>query len=188
MRPALQYVTGNPVRSAGGFTLIEVLMVVAIIGIFVSVTVLNLGDGGLSRKVEDETLRMNALIHLAQEESILNAKEIRLELTQDGYQFKEFFENKWQDMEDDVFRPRKLSAGIELALSVESMNIVFKTREEDEDNESVDDTESKKVSILFLSSGEMTPFVMTFKSEYLPLPYELIGQANGETELKLPDS
>lgn len=183
--------------SIKGFTLIEVLIVIAIIGIFVSVTVLNLGDGGLSRKVEDEALRMNALIKLAQEVSILNTREMSLELTQDGYQFKQFKDKKWQSIDDDVFRDRKLAAGIELELELENSS-KFKFRLDSPSKESSDENDdSNKDSnndddigevIFFFSSGEiLPPFIMRFSSDLLDVPYELHGYANGETEIKSPD-
>lgn len=165
---------------ASGFTLIEIMVVIAIMGIMLGLGMIAFGDGGLSDKLEQESQRLYGLIKLAQEESILQAKEIALELETDGYVFKEseFDEKtgqyKWNAIVGDkLFRKRSLTAGIELDLSVEDTALALNAKS---DNQT-------PIRILILSSGELTPFELILKINKLQDYYEITGLSNGQLKL-----
>lgn len=165
-----------------GFTLIEILVVMAIMGIMLGLGMFAFGDGGLSDKLEQESNRLYGLIKLAQEESILNSAEMALELDRDGYIFKQsVFNEKNKQYEwtaisaDKLFRKRSLTAGIELDLKIENETLELDGKGSDEE---------QPIRMYILSSGELTPFVLTLKIGELEQYFEITGRMNGELKLQ----
>ncbi len=161
-----------------GFTLIEIMVVIAIMGIMLGLGMFAFGDGGLSEKLEQESQRLYGLIKLAQEESILQSKELAVELDRDGYVFKQLYNDKWVDISSDkIFRKRSLTAGIELSLEVEDVKLALNSNTE----------KSAPVRIYILSSGELTPFDITLKISDLEQFFRITGLANGQLRLEKQD-
>jgi len=175
----------NLVPLHNGFTLIEILVVIAIMGIMLGLGMFAFGDGGLSDKLEQESNRLYALIKLAQEESVLNSNELALELEADGYVFKisEYNEStrlyEWNNIVGKkLFRKRSLTAGIELELDVENDTFVLnKSNDEEEDEE-------QPIRIFILSSGELIPFTLTLKINDLEQYYEIKGLITGQVTIE----
>jgi len=129
-----------------GFTLLEILVSLVIIGIIVSLAVLAIGDRGQA-KLETEARRLTALMRAAQEEAILNATQFGLAFGQRGYLFFRLGSEGWNRIEDDnVFRPRSLEEPLDLALRLEGLPVVLAAEPGD------------KPQIFVLSSGETSPF------------------------------
>ncbi len=161
-----------------GFTLIEIMVVIAIMGIMLGLGMFAFGDGGLSEKLEQESQRLYGLIKLAQEESILQSKELALELESDGYVFKQRIDDKWLDIADDkLFRKRTLTAGIELSLEVDDRKLIFGNNKE----------QDIPVRVYILSSGEVTPFIIRLKISDLEQFFEIQGFENGQLILQKRD-
>ena len=163
-----------------GFTLIEIMVVIAIMGIMLGLGMIAFGDGGLSDKLEQESQRLYGLIKLAQEESILQSKEIALELEADGYVFKESeIDEKtgqytWVSIiGNKLFRKRSLTAGIELDLNVENTTLELKGKND----------KDAPIRIFILSSGELTPFGLILKISNIEQYYEITGMINGQLKL-----
>ena len=164
-----------------GFTLIEIMVVIAIMGIMLGLGMFAFGDGGLSDKLEQESQRLYGLIKLAQEESILQSKELALELETDGYVFKESeYDEKskkytWVSIAGDkIFRKRSLTAGIELDLKVEGTSLELTSKSDEED----------PIRIFILSSGELTAFDLTLKISDLEQYYTITGLESGELKIE----
>ncbi len=170
-------INSQAVKKVQGFTLIEIMVVIAIMGIMLGLGMFAFGDGGLSEKLEQESQRLYGLIKLAQEEAILQSKELALELDRDGYVFKELNSGKWVAISSDkLFRKRSLTAGIELSLEVEDVNLALKSKEE-----------NTPIRIYILSSGELTPFEMTLKIADLSQFFKITGMETGQLSLKKQD-
>jgi general secretion pathway protein H len=106
-------------RSAGqGFTLLEVLMVVLVVGIISSVVMLNVGTGGAERQLREESDRLFALLGQAGSEAVMQNQEFGLRVTEDGYTFLCLDEEKqrWAECRDNIFRAREIPEGLELRL------------------------------------------------------------------------
>lgn len=101
-----------------GFTLLEVLMVVLLVGIMSSVVVLSLDTAGAQRQLPEEGARLAALIEEAAGEAVMQNQEYGLRLTGTGYVFLCLNEAKqrWSPCGDEAFRERELAGGLELRL------------------------------------------------------------------------
>jgi general secretion pathway protein H len=142
-------------RLVRGFTLLEVMMVVLIVGIISGAVLLALNPGGAERHLDDESERLAALIELAGNEAVMQNREYGLKLAGNGYAFLCFDETarKWAVCkDDDSLRPRQLPDGLEIHLLQES-----RMRLPTADSGKAPAQKALTPDILLLSSGEASP-------------------------------
>jgi general secretion pathway protein H len=90
-----------------GFTLIEILIVVAIIGIAGSVIVLS-GRSGPKRVLEAEADRLLQILSVARDEAEVTGQPLALSFSPQGYSFQRRERNgRWQPVADDLLRARQ---------------------------------------------------------------------------------
>ena len=151
-------------RRCRGFSLIEILVVIVIIGIVMSIAVMSLTLVGGDRDVRDEALRVVSLLEVAQDESMLQGREFGLEFMQGSYRFIEFdpITGQWSEViGDDTLRLRELPEELELALYIEDRRVLLKADpvRTDDDERGV---EAYVPHVLIYSSGDLTPFELHF--------------------------
>ncbi len=148
-----------------GFTLIEVLVVIVIIGIISAVVLLGLGNLGDDRDLQTEARRITSLIEMASDEATLQGRDFGLELLQTGYRFVEHepLTGRWSEVVgDDLMRLRQLAQDTEFELFLEDRHVLLDI--DAADSARNDDTDGNDLSqdylphILILSSGDITPF------------------------------
>ena len=148
-----------------GFTLIEVITVVIVIGVIISFISLSAGQHA-DRIVEDEAERLQALMVLAREDAVLRPVDFALEISKSGYRFVVPGENPggWLPREGDtVFRAREFPEVIRVSLEIDGELV------------SLDDS-NQLAHILFLSTGEVQPaFVLQLKSAEDEALFSLYG-------------
>ena len=155
-----------PPKASRGFTLIEVLVVLLIIGLTVGFVTLSIGTGGAARQTEEEARRLAALIELAREEAVLRSQELAIEFRRDGYRFLQLSEEKWLPLGDDeLLRRRVLPSGIELALELEDDEVVLSA-----------EPEKETPHVFLLSSGESSPFVVTLATSDQSVLWRVAGR------------
>lgn len=161
------------VRFEKGFTLLELLVVLLIIGIIITFVTLSIDTR--SDDIEIEAKRFAALLNLAQEEAILNGMEYALEFDATGYLFLELAGSKWKAIEnDDVLRERKLPEGLNLKLVLEGEEMDMEL------SGNVFDAGVALPRIYLLSSGEFTPYEITFRDEYSKTAFYITPGENGK--------
>lgn len=165
-----------PVR---GFTLIEVLVVVFIIGIILTFASLSVNTNE-NRQIETEVERLAALMDLATQEAVLQSQELALALTTKGYEFQVLNGDKWQTLQDEVLRPHQFALPFIIEAEVEGEDVAVP-----ESVEEGEDKDKQPVKVFLLSSGEVTPFNLTFKREESPVAYRVMPGLNGIEYKKL---
>lgn len=153
-----------------GFTLLEILVVVLIIGIVVGVATLAIRDNPAQR-VETEGQRFAALLRLASQEAVLQSREVAIVFERHGYHFLVFDEGEWIPPDDDVFRARALPDGMELEIVIEGERLEFGAQRRQDPR------------IFLLSGGEMTPFELDIRFDDRRASYRIRGDFGGRLAL-----
>jgi general secretion pathway protein H len=148
-----------------GFSLIELLVVITIIGIVMSIALLSLGLLGDDRELRTEARRVIALVQVAQDEAVMQGREFGLELMTGAYRFVEYdpLLNVWGGLiGDETLRQRQLPDDYEFDLFVEGQRILLDPEpasfDDPEKTATQDLTETYAPHVLIFSSGDMTPF------------------------------
>lgn len=173
-------------RTQSGFTLIEMMVVLVIIGIIVSSVVLSVRTDDLEEHMEIEMQRIQALLNLAREEAVLQGEEMALTIRENKYSFEVLGEKGWQPITDDkVFRERSIVVGTELALKVDNLEIDFGKTEEKAEKEFGQD-KVPPPRIFILSSGEIMPFELILRTLDQSVQYSLKAELDGVIKLITP--
>jgi general secretion pathway protein H len=161
----------RPVRRgrAGGFTLLELMVVVLIIGLLAAAMVLSVGITGQDQALEKESERAFALVRYAREKAEIETREFGLYLGEHEYEFLTFDPRRqiWRSVdEDESLRLRELPAGLKLSLVVEGRQVVLKSpdpRKTEKQRE--EEARTRVPHIIIYSNGDLTPFELTLERE-----------------------
>jgi len=165
-----------------GFSLLEIMVVVTIIGIFIGVAVLSIDVTGRDRDSEQEMFRLKSLVDLLREESLLQGIDYGVLFTRTGYQFYfyDYEQRLWLQPNDDrLLAGRELPESLDLAVTVDDRLVVLA---EPPDLENGDTGEPQ---VMILSTGEMTPFEIEVFRDPLGPRYALSAEFDGEMEIEL---
>ncbi|MGH8454243.1 MAG: type II secretion system minor pseudopilin GspH [Nevskiales bacterium] len=171
-------------RHQKGFTLLEILAVIVIIGIVVSFASLSLSSRAADERLTTEAQRLEVLLKLAADEAIVQGEEIGLLVAGDGYAFYHLKENRWAEYEQGSLRERALPEGMNLYLVSDGREDVQIPLPEDQKKNPDDQKKKPSPQILLLSSGELTPFVLQLRAEHLKAFYQAEGKITGQIEMK----
>ncbi len=163
-----------PPRAQRAFTLVEILIVIVIIGTMASLAVLSIGGGDRSLQLEQEARRVHAVMRMAAEKAIFEGEEIGFVLSRDQYHFVRFepATGAWQELATREYRGHPLPVGFDFELEV------------DGDAPQLGATSAAQPSVLFLSSGEVTPFLLAVQDRDQPRVVFLVG-SDGFSDVEL---
>ncbi len=186
-----------------GFTLIEMMVVLVIMGVIVSMMVISLNSNEIKEDMEVEMTRLHVLINLAQEEAILQGQVMSLAISENTYRFDILnVENEtWQPLVDEkVFRERSIIPGTSFSLVIdeiekEARNIEFKReltlqeeKEKREKQKQASDEEERKYQRVYIEpSGEMFPFELILRNEDDSVEVKLVLGADGKIKVVMPE-
>jgi general secretion pathway protein H len=174
---------------AAGFSLLEIMIVVVIMGILVSIFTLSMGSFS-EDATNEHARRLEALINLATEEASMQGREIGLRFYQHGYEFSarvpDLSEDglliwRWIPLEDDkLLKARDLGEDFAVELLIEG-------KEVDLDYEPKEDEEYEPQIYLF-SSGDLTPsFNARIRPSFSDHAMLLTAEVDGKIEVKPDD-
>ena len=147
---------------ANGFSLIEILVVLVIIGIFLGATVLSINTAGIDRDLEWEAFRVNTLIDVMSEEAIVRNKDFGILFTESSYHFYIYDNIKkiwYMPTDETVLSSHELRNSVTLALSLEDKVIEL------ENSLDLNDQEQISPHIILFSSGLVMPFKLFLNTE-----------------------
>ena len=183
---------------ARAFTLIEMLVVLAIIGILVSITFLSFGILSDDDRLGREARRLSSLIEMVSNEAATQGRDFGLELMTAGYRFVEYdplLDQWFEVIGDDYLVQKNLDEGIEFTLRLEEHNVLLhpeaqeskRGRDEDDVIPTRDLTDDYLPHVLIMSSGDVTPFELRFVRFADGGELILAMSLTGEIKIEVPD-
>lgn len=152
-----------------GFTLLEILVVIVIMGLVASLVVVNFAQDERS-ELSEEAQRLRLLMEYARDEAILQGQTLAWSLDKSGYQFARWDgQDKWVAISDEPFHRRELTPPLYARLV--SVNAAAATADS---------------AILFFPSGLNPPYELELllKSSRVTLTGDALGRVRILTPAK----
>jgi general secretion pathway protein H len=147
-------------RSAG-FTLIELMIVVFIIGLITAAVVITIGSERRDTELDKEAQRLDALLGYVREQAELQTRDYGFLSSDREYKFLVFdvLQNKWRPVdEDDALRERKYPDGMLVSMVVEGRAIVLNQKKKSGLND-------LKPQVMIFANGDLTSFEVKLQRE-----------------------
>jgi general secretion pathway protein H len=183
-------------RDQRGFTLLELVVVLVIVGIITGFALLSLGTGSSRDRVEDEGRRLAAMLAHQRELAMLRLDNRGLVLTETGYGLLQLERDGWAAVPD---RGKDLPEGLRLELRVDDLPATLKSRQELEKKRAEanaeanteaeaagdQDTTSKQEppQLWIFSTGEFLPFELSVVDAAEEHRFTIAGNAAGQLEI-----
>ena len=167
-------------RRTSGFTLLEVLVVLVIVGIIVAMATISVRVLGGDHEMQQEAERLQAILIQAREDAMLQSRDIGLRIDETSFEFLEYDPRteRWRAVvEDPLLRERALPPGLRLSLRLEDRDVQLKPREPE--------TEREKIfpQVVLQASGDLVPFDLGFARDGTEEHRRLSGTLEGRIEL-----
>jgi len=144
---------GRAVRAQQGFTLWELLIVVAIIAITISMVQLSVGLGDDARDLKRVGKDLGKLFQLLSQEAVFENRNYAVSVSEQGFAVLEYNQGAWTVVKDSFFKRFKFSETQASLLLIDDLEVDISKKNPPQPH------------ILILSSGEMTPFEWRISDE-----------------------
>ena len=179
-------------RPARGFTLLELLVVIFIIGIMAAMFTLSVGiAGGSDVELRREAERLQTLLKLALEDANFQARELGIRFYPESYEFSLFdlgpllvdtSDDQWTVLKEDALAGHELPPVFRYELEIEGKSIDLARSKRDVEK-------VYKPQLFIFSSGDFSDaFVIRLRSTEEDRSYSLTVAVDGEVTLKKDDA
>lgn len=184
-----------------GFTLIELVAVVLLVGLAAAVVTVSVGSGGRSYELRNSSRHIFNAMTAALEEAVITQQQLGLHFDVEQQDGTEVFRynwlildaaaREWRQLAGEDFQSGEFAQGIKLALVVEEADVVIGAQNKESFFTLKQSSDSSKPAlqpdIYFLASGEMPEFTLTLSDELVGGgEYIITGNMLGQMQLKEP--
>jgi general secretion pathway protein H len=145
---------------SAGFTLVEILVVLVIIGLMVVGALLSIHTASSDGVLDKERDRMITIMDYLRDQAALESREYGIRFFQGGYEFLVYNprDDAWLRLENDtITQARKLPAGLDMTVLIEGRKIVLPPAQIKDDE--------RRPHVLLFSSGELNLFELILERE-----------------------
>jgi general secretion pathway protein H len=157
-----------------GFTLFELLIVVAIIGISVNIILISSSLVKGSDSLKQVGQNLEKVVKLLRQEAVFENRNYAISIHHKGYSILEFNGEEWTIVEESFFRKYKFPEGLFSRLAVEGEKITTV------------EIDKAKPHILILASGEMSNFEWIIEDDKSKTFIKFEGNLLGQIEFSKP--
>lgn len=159
---------------AAGFTLLEVLVVVFIVGILTGTVILGFTGADSEQALKGAAERLAVRVELARQYALQRNREWGIFVRDDTYSFAEFDpqSSTWVEREGRPFAQNDLPEAVRLKVTTEGVGELPFADGED------------LPQIVVFSSGEITPFTITLAPDWESIPWEVTSDGLSRAEAR----
>ncbi|MGL5046828.1 MAG: type II secretion system minor pseudopilin GspH [Shewanella sp.] len=181
-----------------GFTLMEVMLVILLMGLSAAAVTMSIGNSGPQQALDRTARQFIAATEMVLDETVLSGLFIGIVIEKTRYQFVVYKDGQWEPLDKDrLLSEKQMEQGVELNLVLDGLPLVQEDEEKDswfEEPLIEPSTDDKKKhpepQVMLFPSGEMSAFELTFiaktnkgqQAEAL-----VVGDALGKLTLGRPD-
>lgn len=176
-----------------GFTLMEVMLVILLMGLTAAAVTMSIGNSGPKQALERTAQQFMAATELVLDETVLSGHFVGVVVDNTRYQFVYYKDGQWHPLEQDrILSEKQMDPGVTLNLVLDGLPLV----QEDEKDISwfeeplielsaADKKKHPEPQILLFPSGEMSAFELSFiaKTDNGQIDVLVVGDALGRLTL-----
>jgi general secretion pathway protein H len=160
-------------KGGAGFTLLEVLIVLVIIGVVIAAVTLTISSSDRGQAAKTATNLLRARMLLAQERALIKSSTLGLSLSQKGYQFYVYQNTPPQE----VMSWQKITEPKTLGYQAWPKSFTLKLSLPDIANAVIPNRLPQSPMIVFNPGTGVTPFTLHINA------FKIIGKPNGEIKI-----
>jgi general secretion pathway protein H len=168
------------VPAVSGFTLLEVLVVVMIIGIISGMAVVSVNVLGGDHEMDQESARLQAILTQTREDAMLLGADVGLRIDARGYDFLRYDNrhDRWDPPQDDpLLRSRDLPDGMTATLRLEGRDVALKMRGASTERQPI------LPQVVVQASGDLVPFEVLLARDGTAERRRVTGTLDGRFEV-----